>query len=184
MALPALLLVFCMVPLGGVVAAERNAPSPGEYQVKAAFIYNFIKFVTWPSGEDARSGTVRLCVLGEVPDMASFEDLEGQELMGKRMTMVHLKEARDARTCQVLFLSSALSSRLTETLDIVRGLPVLTVGDTDDYAQRGVMINMYIDKKRVRFEINADSAEAAGLRISAKLLSLAGKVYGAARTGK
>lgn len=184
LALTVLLLARCLAAPCGLFAAEGDAPPPSEYQVKAAFMYNFIKFVTWPSGEDSRNGQVRLCVLGDAPDMAAFSALEGQEIMGKRMNVVTLADDSDVRACQVLFLSSLLPGRLEGTLDSVRSSPILTVGDTDGYGRRGVMINMYIDRKRVRFEINADAAEAAGLRISAKLLSLAGKVHGGARTGK
>jgi hypothetical protein len=183
-AFAAAVLVLCLLMREGGFAAERGAPPVGEYQVKAAFVYNFIKFVTWPSGEASASGAVRICILGDLPDAAPFDDLDGQEIMGKRLYIVHLKEPQEARTCQVLFLSASLSSRLPETLVLVRGRPVLTVGDTDGYAQRGVMINMYLENKRVRFEINTETAGLAGLRISTKLLSLAGTVYGTARTGK
>jgi hypothetical protein len=178
-------LVLCLEQSGRAIAAEGGARSSGEYQVKAAFVYNFIKFVTWPSGgETSAAGVVRLCILGELPDAAPFDDLEGQELLGKRLHLVYLKEPQEARSCQVLFISSSLSRRLAETLELVRGHPVLTVGDTDGYAKRGVMINMYLENRRVRFEINAETARLAGLRISTKLLSLAVAVHGTARTGK
>jgi len=176
--------VLCLEQSGRGFAAERSTRSSGEYQVKAAFVYNFIKFVTWPSQESSEGGVARLCILGELPDAAPFDDLEGQEILGKRLHLVYLKEPQEARSCQVLFLSSSLSRRLTEALEQVRGHPVLTVGDTDGYAKRGVMINMYLENKRVRFEINTEAAGLAGLRISTKLLSLAGAVHGTARTGK
>lgn len=183
-AVAAVCLVLCLLQNGKVSAEERSAPVPGEYQVKAAFVYNFIKFVAWPSGEASAGRTVRLCILGELSDAGPFDDLSGQDVMGKRLHVVHLRDPQDARSCQVLFLSSSLSRRLSETLEFVRGHPVLTVGDTDGYAKQGVMINMYLENKRVRFEINAETAVQAGLQISTKLLSLAGTVHGAARMGK
>jgi hypothetical protein len=73
---------------------------------------------------------------------------------------------------------------LSEALEGLNSAPVLTIGDTDGYAQRGIMINMYLEDKRVRFEINAEAARTAGLRISAKLLKLAGKVYGPSAGGE
>lgn len=183
-ALAAVVLVLCLLLRESGFAAERSATLSGEYQVKAAFVYNFIKFITWPSGEASAEGSVRLCILGDLPDAAPFNDLDGQEIMGKRLRIVHLRGPQEARACQVLFLSSSLSLRLPETLELVRGRPVLTVGDTDGYARQGVMINMYLENKRVRFEINTETAGLAGLRISAKLLSLAGTVHGTARTGE
>jgi hypothetical protein len=169
---------------GNVAVTAAGQEAPGEYDVKAAFVYNFIKFVTWPSGEEPAGGAMQLCILGDLPDAAPFDDIDGQEIMGKRLHIVHLREPLEARNCQALFLSSSLSRRLPDTLELLRGRPVLTIGDTNGYAQRGVMINMYLENKRVRFEINAESAGLAGLRISTKLLSLAGTVYGTERTGK
>jgi hypothetical protein len=183
-AFAAAVLVLCLLQGKGGFAAERGDPPASEYHVKAAFVYNFFKFVTWPSSDASEGGALRLCILGDLPDAAPFDDLEGQEILGKRLHVVHLRQATDARACQVLFLPASQSRRLPETLELLRGSPVLTVGDTDGFAQRGVMINMYLDKKRVRFEINTATAAEAGLRISTKLLNLAGTVYGTVRTGK
>jgi len=183
-ALAAVVLIICLVQREGGFAAERNAIPSSEYQVKAAFVYNFIKFVVWPSGEGSQGDTVRLCVLGDLSDADPFKHLDGQEIMGKRLNVSFISEPREVRNCQVLFLPSSQSRRLAKTLEIIRVLPILTIGDTDGYAQRGVMINMYLDKKRVRFEINTEMAEMARLRISTKLLSLAGTVYTPGRTEK
>jgi len=168
-------------------AAERRTSAPAEYQVKAEFVYNFIKFVEWPlrgHGGNVPEGMIRFCVLGELPDKASFEALDGQEIMGKHLSLVFLKKSEESRVCQVLFLSSTVSNSLPEVLEVLQGQPTLTIGDTEGYARRGVMINMYLDNKRVRFNINAETAGAAGLRISTKLLNLAGTLYGVSRTGK
>jgi hypothetical protein len=170
-----------------VCAGDRSTPAPAEYEVKAAFVYNFIKFVEWPVrglGENVAEETVRLCVLGNLADKAPFEALDGQDIMGKRLSLVFLRERDESRDCQVLFLTSTASRSLPDVLEVLRGQPTLTIGDTEGYARRGVMINMYLENKRVRFEINAETAGTAGLRISAKLLNLAGTVYGISRTGK
>lgn len=179
-----MVIVLCLLQRGGAFGADRAADPLSEYQVKAAFVYNFIKFVTWPSGEAPAEGPIQLCILGDLPDPAPFAHLDGQELMGRHLKVVYLREPQEARTCQVLFLASSLSSRLQEVLETVRERPVLTVSDTSGYAKRGVMINMYLDNKRVRFEINAATAGEAGLRISAKLLNLAGTVHGKSSAGK
>jgi hypothetical protein len=165
-------------------AAERVVPAPAEYQVKAAFVYNFIKFVEWPSGERLTGDTFRVCLLGQAPAAMSFDDLNGQEVLGRRLSVTLLKSPQEARSCQVLFVAASHSARLTEVLDTVSGIPVLTIGDTEGYAKQGVMINMFLENKRVRFEINTETARSAGLRISTKLLKLASKVYGAAPGGE
>jgi hypothetical protein len=182
-----MLLVGGFLLRGEGYAAERRISAPPEYQVKAAFVYNFIKFVEWPlRGQigNAAEDTVRLCVLGEPPDKAAFSALDGQEIKGKRLFLVFLQEPGESRDCHVLYLPSTVSNKLPEVLAVLQGQPTLTIGDTEGYARRGVMINMYLDNKRVRFEINAETAGAAGLRISAKLLNLAGVLYGVPRTGK
>lgn len=164
-------------------AAEGRGAAPGEYQVKAAFVYNFIKFVEWPSPELRATDTLRVCLLGDVA-AAPFLELDGQEAMGRRLSVATVASSREARSCQVLFVAGSHTGRLVEVLAELRSTPVLTVGDTDGYAKRGIMINMYLENKRVRFEINAEAARAAGLRISAKLLKLAGTVHGAAQAGE
>jgi len=163
-------------------AAEPNGPS--EDQLKAAFVYNFIKFVDWPSGERRAGETFRVCLLGEGPATALFEDLNGQEALGRRLTVTALQSPQEARSCQVLFVAASQTARLTEVIDALAGAPVLTIGDTDGYARRGVMINMFLENKRIRFDINAEAARTAGLRISAKLLKLASRVYNAAPRGE
>jgi hypothetical protein len=168
----------------GAHAADRHSQQPSEYQVKAAFVLNFIKFVEWPSGERLAGDEFRVCLLGEMPASAPFADLNGQEVLGRRLSVSRVRTPQEARSCQVLFVSASRSALLSEALDGLNSAPVLTVGDTDGYAQRGIMINMYLEDKRVRFEINAEAARAAGLRISAKLLKLAGKVYGPSAGGE
>jgi len=179
----AMLLAF-QVPGENGHAADRNASAPAEYQLKAAFVYNFIKFVEWPSAERLAGDTLRICLLGEVPTAASFDDLNGQEVLGRRLSVTMLKLPQEARSCQVLFLAATQTARLTEVLAILGGAPVLTIGDTEGYAKRGVMINMFLENKRVRFEINAETARSAELRISTKLLKLASRVYGAVPGGE
>jgi hypothetical protein len=181
-AFAAAVFVLCILQRAGGFAAELGVPPATEYQVKAAFVYNFIKFVDWPAGRNAGEDTLRLCVLGEVPAMAPFTDLDGKMVKGKRLAVSAMMDPQAVGACQVLFVSSSLSRRMNEVLDVVKGRPMLTVGDTEGYAQRGIMINMYLDDKRVRFEINAKAARTAGLRVSTKLMSLAGTVHGGEAT--
>ena len=137
-AFAAAVLVLCLLQREGVYAAERGAPPSGEYQVKAAFVYNFIKFVEWPAGQNAGEDTLRLCVLGDVPAMAPFADLDGKMVKGKRLTVSTMMDPQTAGACHVLFVSSSLSRRINEVLDVVKGRPTLTVGDTEGYARRGI----------------------------------------------
>ena len=118
-----------------------------ENQVKAAFLYNFPKFIELP-GEN----TLTLCIVGE----DSFGD-----------------SVNEIPSCQILFLSSLEKNKLEPIMRYARNKPILTVGDTPEYSNQGVIINFYLENNRVKIEINMDAAEQSKLKISSKLLNLA-----------
>ncbi len=104
--------------------------------------------------------------------------------MGKRLLVSYQTEPSGLRSCHVLFIAPSERPRIPLIMDALRGAGTLTIGDTQGFAQQGVMINFYIEKRRVRFEINAGAAHEAGLKISSKLLKLAGAVYGSTPAGE
>ena len=143
----------------------------GEYQVKAAFLYNFAKFVDWPG--DGGQGMFVLCVLGADPFGGAIDAVAGKPVGGRTIQVRRLASADGAGACQMLFISSSEADGLGKDLGAVRGKPVLTVGDTPGFAERGVVINLYVEQSKVRFEINIDAAKRAQLNISSQLLRLA-----------
>jgi hypothetical protein len=154
-------------------SAQPNQPS--EYQIKAAFLFNFAKFVQWPASAlpDPASPVV-IGVLGR----NDFGDALEQTLHGKSIDThpVLLKvfhTVAEVTNCQVLFISTSEKGRLDKTLGGLQGMNVLTVGEMDEFISAGGMVNFVIQDNRIRFEINNDAAEKAGLKISSKLLSLA-----------
>ena len=148
------------------------ASAAGEYQVKAAFLYNFAKFVNWPGADGGQSAFV-LCILGDDPFGAGINAIAGKQVGGRTLQVRRLGSADGAAACQVLFIASSESGGLSRVLGAIRGRPVLTVGDTPGFAERGVVINLYVEQSKVRFEINVDAAKRAGLNISSQLLKLA-----------
>jgi hypothetical protein len=158
-------------------------PQPGEYEVKAAFLYNFLPFVEWPA-QVKRSDTLRVCVMAEPPALNAFNELNGQIAAGRKIDTVHLSPGDSIGPCHVLFIGPRAERDLPRIMKALEGASVLTVGDTPGFAGQGVIINFYLQNKKVRFEINAAAARRAGITISAKLLKLAGSVYGAARAGE
>jgi len=171
------LISFLAVSLlaGGVLSPRARGQSPSEYQVKAAFLYNFAKFVEWPPDlfNDPRRPLV-LCVAGEDP-FGDFLDgiVQGKTANGHPLAIRRLQREGEARSCHILFISSSERNRVRPVLKSLNGASVLTVGETDGFAQQGGMINLTLEDNRVHFEINVDAAEHAGLKISSKLLSLA-----------
>jgi hypothetical protein len=155
-------------------AQDKGAPS--EYEVKAAFLYNFAKFVEWPSGTFATSNApVIIGILGRNPFGGELERMvKDKVLKGRPMVVQTVASTADPalKHCQILFIQPMDRDRTMEILGSLKGAPILTVSETDDFVKLGGMISFVMDGKRVRFEINDNAAMAAGLRISSKLLSL------------
>ena len=156
------------------LAAAQEAP-PLEYELKAAFLYNFVKFVEWPPEAFAGARSpLTICVYGEDPFGASLDGVVRGESLGERSLLVQRPETlEELRDCHVLFVSHSERQRMPEILARVEGAPVLTVGDTDGFLRAGGMINFVLEENKVRFLINQAAAERSGLRISSKLLRLA-----------
>ncbi len=157
------------------LAVDTQAQSAGEYQVKAAFLYNFAKFVEWPqsSFSDA-SAPLRICVFGRDPFGQELRDLvSAKTVQGRKFEVDQVVDLQQARSCHVLFIASSEKTSMKRILEGLRGASVLTVGDTKGFAELGVMINFVLENDRVQFEVNPKAAEQAGLKISSKLLSVA-----------
>jgi hypothetical protein len=164
-----------MATLAGIRAHAENVPQgPSEYQVKAAFLYNFVKFVDWPATPAEQEGPIELCVLGKDPFAGALERVvDGKTVNGRPLVIRRIGDIATVRTCHVLFVSASEAARVTEILKAARAGSVLTVSEIDRFSERGGIITFLMEGQRVRFRINPKMAAAAGLRISSKLLQLA-----------
>jgi len=151
-------------------------PLFSEYEVKAAFLYNFVKFVEWPD-ESFSNATMIIGILGEDPFGTAIDTIQGKTVKGKKLLIKRFKHIKDIENCHILFISSSEKKHLSRIVEALSGLSILTVGDTEGAAQRGVIINFYIRQKKVRFEINVEAARRAKLKISSKMLKLAKIVH-------
>jgi hypothetical protein len=173
-------LVFLRLALPGAARAQAAR----EYDVKAAFLYNFTKFVEWPaSAFDDERETLKLCVLGENPFGDALQAVVGEEVAGHRITVVRSEAISRPSRCHVLFVGRSERSRLPQILPEVRNAPVLTVADSPGFLEQGGMINFVLEGTKVRFEVNQGAAEREGIKISSKLLQLAKRVLPGARPG-
>jgi hypothetical protein len=163
-------LVLCFAAAFSLAPGLRaQSASQREYEIKAAYLYNFIKYVDWPSyGE-----TISIGVLGNDPFGAALAPLNGKIVKGRRLVTKHLDSMRDAQQCQIIFVSSSEKQRLQEIFESLRSARVLTVGETQGFADGGGIINFIEENNKVRFEINAEAARRTGLNISSELLKLA-----------
>lgn len=144
-----------------------------EQKVKAAFLYNFAKYVEWPaSAFDGGSSPIVIDVVGSEPYADALAAVvEGKTVNGRRLVVHNVRWSDDLSTCQELFVPSSEMAGAAR-LQTLRGKPVLVVGETPGFARKSGAINFTIDGNRVRFEINESLATQDGLAISSKLLSL------------
>jgi hypothetical protein len=139
-----------------------------EYQVKAAFLFNFLKFVEWPPA--AGDSPWVIGILGHDPFEGGLEDtVHGKLVGGRRVEVRRYARPADVKNCNILFIGRADYERLGMTVQ--PGL--LTVGEAPGFLKSGGMINFYLDDNHVHFEIRPEVAHAAGLRLSSQLLKLA-----------
>lgn len=178
------LLAFALIPFVGILQAAQESPS--EYQLKAAFVYNFAKFIDWPPKVYAApQSPFSICILGTDPFGAVIDDaLRGKTVEDHPVIVQRIKEVAAARRCQIVFVSASERRRLPDILASLKGANVLVVGDSDGFAAAGGAIELTLQDNRVRFTINPGAADDAGLRISSKLLALATIIHGTPESGK
>jgi len=144
-----------------------------EYEIKAAFLYNFVKFVEWPNEVLPETSDITVCVLGGEPSVEPLESIHGKTVRGRRLSVRRIRALKDVESCHVLFISSSEESRLPQVMQNLHGSSVLTVGEMERFIASGGIINFVVERNKVRFEINPTSAERARLKLSSQLLSLA-----------
>jgi hypothetical protein len=168
-------LVLALVPMVRLVAAGRPEGPADEYQVKAAFLYNFAKFVEWPGGAfENQSESLVVCVLGEDPFGRALDDIvSGKKIDGRAFTVRRISDPRQAKGCRMLFVSSSEPKGVLSVLANMNESGVLTVGESDSPASEGMIINFILESGKIRFAINTAAAEREKLRFSSRLLSLA-----------
>ncbi|HEX3554778.1 MAG TPA: YfiR family protein [Thermoanaerobaculia bacterium] len=173
-----LLLCACLLATAGAARAAADVAA-SEYDLKAAFLYNFTKFVDWPPSAFAdEHSPLKICVLGEDPFGKTLRALMDEEVGGRRLQLLRLDNLSNPAACHVLFVSRSERGRLPQILAGARDAPVLTVADTPGFLDHGGMINFILEGSKVRFDVNQEAAERAGIKISSKLLALAKHVKG------
>jgi hypothetical protein len=166
-------ILACFLALAAALSAQ--IPRAPEYEIKAAFLYNFAKFVDWPSQAFADSSTpLRICVLGRNPFGDALDKIaQDKSISGRSIVSRQMQSPQEARFCHVLFVTGSEPQALKRALEQVRDLPVLTVGESEDFLGFGGVINFVLEKERVRFEVNLEAAGHHRLKISSKLLAVA-----------
>lgn len=165
-------------------AAEQAATST-EYALKAAFLFHFAQFVEWPEGtfHDAASPLV-YCTVGTDPFRGELETaLKGKTLGARGFEVRHLKGAQEGQGCHLLFIGEEQKRQVAATAAQLRSAPVLLVGESEGFTKDGGMIGFMLEENKVRFEVNLEASQKAGLKINARLLALAKTVIGGPKRG-
>jgi hypothetical protein len=170
------LLAAALLAVSAAARAQSDvptAPVPTEYEVKAAFLYNFARFVEWPA-EASRPEPFVIAVLGRDPFGSVLDEtVAGKTVGGRPIQVRRATRVDEVRDAQIVFVSASEAPNVPTILKALEKPGVLTVGDLDGFAERGGAINFTVQSRRVRFEINPGSAEQAHLKMSSQLLKLA-----------
>jgi hypothetical protein len=145
-----------------------------QYEIKAAYLYNFINYIEWPeSAFPPAGGTITIGIVGENPFGSALDPLMGKQVKGRTIALKQITDTKDFDQCQIVFISASEKQHLPELLEKLKDLRVLTVSEMDGFAEHGGIINFISERNKVRFEINPDAARRLGLNISSELLKLA-----------
>jgi hypothetical protein len=170
--LTALVAVCAFVAIPALVAQNSR---PTDYDVKAAYLYNFGRFIEWPETVAAtQGGPFTVCVLGQDPFGPRLDaTLAGETIGGKTIVAKRISNADESGNCRILFLSLTDESRLNKIIADLDKKAVLTVSDAPQFVTRGGMIQFVLEGKKVRFEVNLTATQHAGLTLSSELLKVA-----------
>jgi hypothetical protein len=174
--------MLALLALGGALAARvakpvdtAQATRAPDYEIKAAFVVKFAKFVEWPAESPAvTEKTLNVCLIGQDTTGDALKLIAaGTKVDGRPVQVRTLSRAEDARSCAIVYVGSSETDRLRPILSILGTMPVLTVSDAERFAESGGAIGFYHDENKVRFEVNPSAAEASGLKLSSQLRRLA-----------
>lgn len=188
-----LLMEFFIAP-----AMAADSKQNREQQIKAAFLYNFIKFIDWPEEKMADSNEpIIIGIIGSEDFINAFKPVKNKKIKKRNISVKYFagfeklgesekvddpqwdQKIKKLKTCHVLFICTCNTVRtgnLTKIIKSLKNSPILTVSETDDFLESGGIINFLMEGKKVRFEINNSAAKQAKLKISSKLLRLARRV--------
>jgi YfiR/HmsC-like len=175
------LVVLLAVWIPNIVAQAR----PSEFDVEAAYLFNFGKFMRLSEGSQAlRRTTFDICILGRDPIGRTIDELASNETIDNRpVRIVRIADVSRARTCDVVFIGTRDRDSIREDLAILAGSDTLTVGDSEDFLEEGGMIQFLVEREHVRFAVNLNAVRKTHLVLSSQLLRVAAYVMGKPKAG-
>jgi hypothetical protein len=145
------------------------------YEVKAAFLYKFARFAEWPPAAfDRADSPLAICIFGPDPFSGALErTVAGESVNGRPITILRPGRSQELRKCHLVFFSQPDRSRLVEQLQGLMHFPVVTVGETADFLEKGGVIRLVVEQNRVHVEVNLQALDRNPVKLSSKLLRIA-----------
>lgn len=170
---------MALLALAGVIPSRPQATPSVEYQVKAAFLFNFAKFVAWPlDAFQSDKSPITLCMFRSDPFGGALEEvIRGKAIDNRYLMARRINNLPDLKTCQLVFVSQKEEKQLPEILNSLKGASALVVGEGEHFAESGGAIQFFLENNKMRFAINVDAIQRARLEASSKLLALARIVH-------
>lgn len=161
--------------LTGALSVYSQLP---EYELKSVLILKVIDYINWPEDHDNKKDEFVITVLGENP-FGEYLDLtfEEKKIYGKKVNIKYINDHKDISGSDVLFITRSERSNIKKILSVIKGKPILTIGDTIGFGEKGVHINFLVENNRVRFYLNESSAQQSGLEIDFHLRNVSKKIY-------
>ena len=183
-----ILIATLLFVLLAAITVQADSTTNREYQIKAAFLYNFINFIDWPNEnkDENKDNPIYIGILGKNPFGNSFEPIKDKQVKDRVVIVKHFENLDnlkhcyanegEQKQCYLLYISSSEKENLNEIIEFINGKSILTVGDMKNFLESGGIINFLMEDNKVCFEINKTAAEKAKLIIRSKLLRLAKRV--------
>lgn len=168
-----LIVFICATTLPGTNFAGDNTNNT-EYNLKAAYLYQFTKFTQWPGRLFINQNSpIKICILGKNPFGKSLDSFSSRASQGRDLSIKYLSSLQNIASCHVVFICRSEDRKLPQILLRIENSPVLSVSDIDNFAQRGGIIGFVPRQRKVGLEINVAASHTSGTKISSKLLGVA-----------
>lgn len=166
--------LVCAAVFAAAMALTTDAFASGaDYKLKAAYIYQFTKFVRWPDAAYENNQTpIKICVLGKSPFGKSLDTFSSRVSQNKSLSVEHLQSIKNIEQCHAVYICQSERKKLPKILEVIKRVPVLSISDMNDFAERGGMIGFKPKNRKVGIVINVNAAQMAGIKISSKLLEV------------
>lgn len=175
-------LAVLLLLIGGLCHAESDAAglrsgglaSNRAGEIRAAFIYNFAKFVEWPQASFVtKTAPLQLCAFSGSTGGTPLNLIDGRLAQGREIKLIRINSPSDAERCQILYLTDAHRASWSSALATLSLQPVLTISEDVNFIDNGGIVALFVDEDHVRFRVNLTAAQQNGLKFSARILQLA-----------